>query len=56
VQKAVTGSIRYGAFFDERLYLFRSPENRDQFKKNPLKFTRIRSALKADQIEGTRFQ
>ena len=56
VQKAVTGSIRYGAFFDERLYLFRSPENRDQFKKNPLKFTRIRSALKVDQIEGTRFQ
>ncbi len=56
VQKAVTGSIRYGAFFDERLYLFRSPENRDQFKKNPLKFTRIRSALNVDQIEGTRFQ
>ena len=56
VQKAVTGSIRFGAFFDERLYLFRSPENRDQFKKNPLKFTRIRSALKVDQIEGTRFQ
>ncbi len=56
VQKAVTGSIRFGAFFDERLYLFQSPQNRDQFKKNPLKFTRIRSALKADQIEGTRFQ
>jgi YHS domain-containing protein/thiol-disulfide isomerase/thioredoxin len=56
VQKAVTGSIRFGAFFDERLYLFQSPDNREQFKKNPLKFARIRSALNADQIEGTRFQ
>ena len=55
-QKAVTGSIRFGAFFDQRLYLFRSAENRTQFKQNPLKFTHIRSALKADQIEGSRFQ
>ena len=54
--KAVTGSIRYGAFFDQRLYLFRSAENRDYFKQNPLKFTHIRSAVKADQIEGSRFQ
>jgi len=55
-QGAVTGSIRFGAFFDGHLYLFQSPENRDQFKQNPLKFARIRSALRVDQIEGTRFQ
>ena len=54
--KAITGSIRYGAFFDKRLYLFRSPENRDQFKLNPLKYVQIRSALKVDQMEGTRYQ
>jgi YHS domain-containing protein/thiol-disulfide isomerase/thioredoxin len=54
--KAVVGSIRYGAFFDNRLYLFRSTENRDTFKENPLRYTKVRSALKADQIEGTRFQ
>ncbi len=54
--KAITGSIRYGAFFDKRLYLFRSPENRDQFKSNPLKYIQIRSALKANQMEGTRYQ
>lgn len=54
--KAITGSIRYGAFFDKRLYLFRSPENRDQFKLNPLKYVHIRSALKVDQMEGTRYQ
>ncbi|MBC7966520.1 MAG: thioredoxin family protein [Fuerstia sp.] len=55
-QRAVTGSIRFGAFFDERLYLFQSPENRAQFKQNPLKFVRIRSALRVDQVEGSKFQ
>ena len=55
-QRAVTGSIRFGAFFDERLYLFQSPENRVEFKQNPLKFVRIRSALRVDQIEGSKFQ
>lgn len=55
-QRAVTGSIRFGAFFDERLYLFQSPENRAEFKRNPLKFVQIRSALRVDQIEGSRFQ
>lgn len=54
-RKAVTGSIRYGAFFDRKLYLFQSAENRDLFKQTPLKYTQIRSALKAEQIEGTRF-
>jgi YHS domain-containing protein len=53
---AVTGSIRFGAFFDQKLYLFQSPENRDQFKQNPLKFVRIRSALRVDQVEGSKFQ
>lgn len=55
-QRAVTGSIRFGAFFDERLYLFQSPENRAEFKQNPLKFVRIRSALRVDQVEGRKFQ
>lgn len=55
-QRAVTGSIRFGAFFDERLYLFQSPENRTEFKENPLKFVRIRSALRVDQVEGSKFQ
>ncbi len=55
-QRALTGSIRFGAFFDERLYLFQSPENRAQFKQNPLKYVRIRSALRVDQVEGSKFQ
>ncbi len=53
--RAMTGSIRFGAFFDNRLYLFQSPENRAEFKKNPLKFVQIRSALRVDQVEGTKF-
>jgi YHS domain-containing protein/thioredoxin-related protein len=55
-RKAVAGSIRFGAFFDNRLYLFSSTDNRDEFKLNPLKYSRVRSALRADQIEGTRFE
>jgi len=55
-QKAVTGSSRFGAFFDNRLYLFTTAANRDKFKAKPLEFTEIRSALRADKIEGTTFQ
>ena len=55
-QKAVTGSIRFGAFFDNQLYLFSSLENKNEFKKSPLRFTQIRQAVRADQIVGTRFQ
>lgn len=54
--KAVAGSIRFGAFFDNRLYLFTTASNRDQFKAKPLQFTEIRSALRAENIEGASFQ
>jgi YHS domain-containing protein/thioredoxin-related protein len=55
-QKAIAGSIRFGAFFDNRLYLFTTAENRDKFKAGPLEFTEIRSALRVDQVDGTSFQ
>lgn len=54
--RAVAGRIQYGAFFDQRLYLFTSQENRELFKKSPLKYIEIRSALKADQIQDIRRQ
>ena len=54
--KSVSGSIRFGAFFDQRLYLFRSIENRDEFKQNPLKYTRIHSALRVDQIDSSQIE
>ncbi|APZ95662.1 Thioredoxin-like protein [Fuerstiella marisgermanici] len=53
--RAVTGKIKYGAFFDSQLYLFETVENRETFKENPLKFTRIRHAVKVDDLKGQRF-
>lgn len=55
-QQAVPGDIRHGAFFDGHLYLFQTLENRKLFKADPIKFTRIRHAIRVDQIEGRRFQ
>lgn len=51
--RAVAGSVEFGAFFDDELYLFKSDERRKQFKANPAKFTRLQHALKANQIERT---
>lgn len=51
--KAVAGDIRFGAFFDDELFLFKSEERRRQFKANPEKYIRLQHALKADQIERT---
>ncbi len=55
-QRAVTGRIQYGAFFDNQLFLFSSMENKAEFRRNPLRFTRIRHAVKPAEIEGTRFR
>ncbi len=54
--RAITGSIRFGAFFDRKLYLFKTLDSRDQFKLNPLGYVRVRSALHVRQIEGTRIE
>lgn len=51
--KAVAGSIRFGAYFDNELFLFKTEERRAQFKKSPEKYVRLQHALKADQIEHT---
>ena len=54
-QKAITGKIKYGAFFDSQLYLFNTMENRKVFKDNPLKFVRIQHAVKIDELAGQRY-
>ncbi len=54
-QRAVTGKIKYGAFFDNELFLFETQTNRREFKDNPLKYARIRHAIKVDQIRGQQF-
>lgn len=51
--KAVAGNIRFGAYFDNELYLFKSEDHRAQFKANPEKYIRLQHALKADEIENT---
>lgn len=53
--RAVAGKIRFGAFFDDRLYLFNSEDNRVRFKQSPLKYTRIRHAIKVDELAGQRY-
>lgn len=55
-QRAETGSILHGAFFDEKLYLFHSADNKSEFKKNPLRFTQIRQAIRREEIVGTQFR
>lgn len=54
-QQAVTGKIKFGAFFDKQLFLFDSLENRTAFKESPLQFTRIQHAIKIDELAGQRF-
>lgn len=55
-QQAIPGEIKYGAFFDNQLFLFESFENRKAFKDNPLKYGRIRHALKVDDLTTRRIQ
>lgn len=55
-QRAVTGRIRYGAFFDGKLYLFRTAESRREFKRQPLRYTRVQHAVKSTELSGQTFQ
>jgi YHS domain-containing protein/thiol-disulfide isomerase/thioredoxin len=55
-QRAITGRIRYGLFFDGNLYLFRTAENREEFRRQPLKYTRIQHAIKPTELSGQTFR
>ena len=55
-QRAVTGRIRYGLFFDGGLYLFRTAENREEFRRRPLKYTRIQHAVKPHELSGQTYR
>ncbi len=48
---AVPGNVRYGAFYDEELYLFTTAENRRAFKQNPDRYTRTRVVRNIDEID-----
>ncbi len=49
--RAVPGSTRYAAFYDDTLYLFSNDENRKLFKSEPDRFIREKVVLDLDQIE-----
>lgn len=48
--RALRGDTRYGAYFDGKLFLFVSHENRETFKDNPLRYTETRHVLKTSDI------
>ena len=50
---AVPGSVRFGAFYDDELYLFSSNENRTAFKDEPERYTRTRVVRNAEEIDRT---
>ncbi len=55
-ERAVQGSVEYGAFFNGDLFLFVSAESRNQFKVNPNRYVQLRTAFRADDVIGTRLR
>ena len=49
--RAVRGSTRFAAFYDDELYLFSNADNRDTFKQTPDRYIRTRIVLQPDEIE-----
>ncbi len=52
-EMVVPGSVKFGAFFDDELYLFTSDDTRKEFKSAPDRFTRTRVVLRIDQLDQT---
>ncbi len=48
---AVPGSVKYGAYYDDHLYLFATPDNRITFKAEPERYTRTRVVRNIDEID-----
>ncbi|MBI1314285.1 thioredoxin fold domain-containing protein [bacterium] len=55
-ERAVQGSVEYGAFFNGELFLFVSAASRNQFKVNPNRYVQLRHAFRADDVIGTRLR
>lgn len=50
--RSILGSIEWGAFFEDRLYLFATEDNRRTFKTTPEKFLQTKVVLHVDDIES----
>lgn len=55
-ERAMQGSVQYGAFYDGELFLFRNPETRNDFKLNPDRYVQMRHVFHADDVVGTRLR
>ncbi|MEP3481866.1 MAG: thioredoxin family protein [Fuerstiella sp.] len=55
-QQAIVGDIKFGAFFDNQLFLFDTDKNRREFKQNPLRYRRYQHALKVDDLAVRKIQ
>lgn len=55
-QRAVTGRIQYGMFFRGNLYLFRTASNRDTFRRDPRRYTRIQHAVNLNKLSGQTYR
>ncbi len=54
--RALAGDVRLRLWFDGRLYLFSSDESQVEFRTRPLRYSQMRSALKAEDIQRTKLQ
>lgn len=54
--RALAGNIRLRLWFDGRLYLFSSDASQVEFRTRPLRYSQIRSAVKAEDIQRTKLQ
>lgn len=50
--RAIPGNTKYGAYYDQNLYLFVDIESREEFKKNPDRFSRTMHVLKFKLSDG----
>ena len=48
--RAIPGDTKYGAYYDRNLYLFVDLESREEFKKNPDRFSRTMHVLKIEDV------
>lgn len=48
---AVPGSVRYGAFYEDELFLFATADNRLTFKQNPDRYKRTRVVRDVNEID-----
>ena len=51
--RAIPGSTKFGAYYDGDLYVFTNESNRENFKRNPIRYSRTQHVLNTDLIGQT---